>query len=138
MKAKEFLSRIRKYDILIARKTETVARLREQATSITAKTDKVNVQTTARNDRLEETITKIIDLENSILKDIEQLAELKSNITQVIDTLDDADMINLLYKRYVHFEEWAMIADDMAFSLQNVFKLHGKALLKVQDIINAA
>lgn len=136
MKAKEYLGQIRKYDVLIANKTETVARLREQATSITAKTDKVNVQTTARNDKLEATIVKIIDLENGILKDIERLTELKGEVTRVIDAVNDADLINLLYKRYVHYEEWATIAEEMNFSEQHVLRLHGKALLRVQDIIN--
>lgn len=136
MRAKEYLGQIRRYDVLIENKTETVARLREQATSITVKSDKVNVKTTARHDKLEATIAKIIDLENGILKDIERLTELKDEVTRVIDAVNDADLINILYKRYVHYEEWTAIADEMNFSEQHVLRLHGKALQKVQNIIN--
>ena len=137
MTAKEYLGQIRKYDVLIENKTKTVARLREQATGISVKMDKINVKTTARTDRLEETIVKIVDLENSILKDVEKIAELKGEVTRSIDKVGDADLINLLYKRYVHYKEWADIADEMNFSVQHVLRLHGKALHKVQNIIDS-
>lgn len=138
MNAKTYLGQIRKFDILISNKMDIVEDLRAQATSITAKMDKVNVKTTARADRLEDTIVKIMDLESRILKDIEKITELKGEIVKVIDAVDNGDMINLLYKRYVHYEEWQQIADEMNYSIQHVLRLHGKALPKVQNIINQA
>lgn len=137
MNAKSYLGQIRKYDILISNKTETVEKLRAQATSITAKMDKVNVKSTARTDRLEDTIVKIIDLENRILSDIAKATRLKGEIVKTIDAVDDGDMINILYKRYVHYEEWTQIADELAFSIQHIHRLHGKALLRVQSILKA-
>ena len=137
MTAKVFLSQIRKYDILIANKTETLARLRSQAVSITVNTDKLNVQTTARHDRLEETIIKIMDLESRILKDIETVTELKKDVTDVIDKLEEADEINLLYKRYVFHKDWTVIADEMNYSEQHILRLHGKALFEVQNVLNS-
>jgi hypothetical protein len=138
VKAKEYLGQIRKYDILLRNKMDIVENLREQATSITAKMDKVNVKSTSRTDRLEDTIVKIIDLENRILSDIEKITTLKGEVIKTIDAVDDGDMINILYKRYVHYEEWTQIADELAFSIQHIHRLHGRALLVVQSIINKA
>ena len=138
MKAKDYLGQIRKYDILLRNKTDIVEELRAQATSITAKMDKLNVKSTARTDRLEETIIKIIDLENSILSDIAFITTIKGAVIKTIDAVDDGDMINILYKRYVQYKEWTQIADELAYSIQHIHRLHGRALLRVQSIINNA
>ncbi len=137
MKAKEYLGQVRTLDILITNKKETLARLRARVTSITAPMgDKINVQTSPRHDRLEESIVKIVDLENRITEDIKRLAELKDEIMRTIDTIGDADLINLLYKRYIHLKPWFKIAGEMNYSEQHIFRLHGKALIKIQNIIN--
>ena len=136
MGAKEYLRQIYKLDILISNKMKTLTSLREQTVSVTATIKDVNVMSTSRNDRLEETICKILDLEKTITDDIGKLAAVKQDVISTIDRVGDASMIDLLYKKYVHHKDWTAIADEMCFSPQNVFRLHGKALLKVQEVLD--
>ena len=137
MTAKEYLGQIRRLDKMIENKIETVARLRERATSVTAPMgEKINVKTSPCHDNLEKTIVKIADFERSIDADVKKLLETKREIMSTIDSIDDADFINLLYQRYVFYKPWFKIASAMNYSEQHIFRLHGKALIKIQSIIN--
>lgn len=133
--AKEYLGQIRRYDIMIENKLEMVRRLRNQAESITAPMNGERVQASKRPDKMAECVVKMVDLERIIKDDVEELTRIKEEVMSVIDRVDDADMINLLYKRYVLYKPWEKIADEMFFSVQTVYRLHGKALLKVQALM---
>lgn len=137
MKAKDFLGQIRKLDTLILNKFRLLSKLREQTTQTTSKLKEVAVMSSSPNDRLTETICKIIDLEKKVEKDIERLADVKNEVVATIDKLNNPDMINILYKRYVHYEDWTRIVDEMCLSDKSVYRLHGQALIQIQNLIDA-
>ncbi len=136
LSAKEYLGQIRKYDILIENKTQMIKRLREQAVSVTVAMDGERVKSSGSKDKLGDTIAKIVDLENIIRDDVERMAQIKEEIIGVIDEIGDADLMNVLYKRYVHFARWEEIPAEMGYSDRTIYRLHGKALLAVQKILN--
>lgn len=135
MEAKEYLGQIRKLDTLIKNKLRLMEDLRDSTQQVTAKPKDVAVKSTARLDRLEEAICKIVDLEKAIANDIEKLAKIKNEIIATIDQLDNADMIEILYRKYVHLEDWTKIVDEMCLSEQSIYRLHGIALAKVNAIL---
>lgn len=135
MTAKEYLQQIRKCDNQINNKLAEIKRLREFATSITSTLKEDVVQSgSGGKSRVAEAVDKIVDLEREINADIDKLVNLKREIMSVIDQLE-TPFCDVLYKRYFQFMKWEEIAVDMHYTYQWVCELHGKALLKVKDLI---
>lgn len=135
MTAKEYLSQIRKYDSQINNKLAEIERLREFATSITSTLKEDVVQSgSGGKSRVAEAVDKIVDLEWEINADVDKLVDLKREIMAVIDQLE-APFCDVLYKRYLQYMKWEEIAVDMCYTYQWVCELHGRALLKVKELI---
>ena len=127
-RAKEYFAQIRKTDRLIQRLTDTVNTLRSGLTkSYELKPDKV--QTSGPKDTLGETITKIISLEEDINTRIDELVEQKADAMRRIQNVPDQDQQNILIARYVNGEKWEKITVDLNFSIAQIYRIHGAALL---------
>ncbi len=74
--------------------------------------------------------------EKEIETDIERLVELKKEVISVIDQLDNADEVNLLYMRYVQLMKWEDIAKKMNLSYKHTHRIHARALENVDNIIH--
>ena len=136
MNAKAYLQQIKKLDVLIDNKLEQSDQLRDRATSTTAAPCGDRVQSTSKGDSLERIIIKIVDMEADLERQIDRLVDLKTEVMSTIDQLENPNQINLLYKRYIKFEAWDKIAEDMNYSIQAVFKQHGIALQQINRLIN--
>lgn len=134
MTAKEYLKQIRKANIMINYKQRQLDELRELCTSITCPINSDKVQTSGVSDKIGDTVSKIIDLQNIINSDIDRLVDLKQEIMAVIDKLD-ATYLQLIYLRYFEFQTWEQIACEMNYSCPWIWKLHGEALQKVSEIL---
>ena len=134
MTAKEYLKQIRKANIMINYKQRQLDELRELCTSITSPINSDKVQTSGVSDKIGDTVSKIIDLQNIINSDIDRLVDLKQEIMAVIDKLD-ATYLQLIYLRYFEFQTWEQIACEMNYSCPWIWKLHGEALQKVSEIL---
>ena len=84
MNAKEYLSQAFHIDQRINSKLEQVMKLRETSTKATATLSDMPRGDTPNVHRLEDTICKIIDLENEINHDIDRLVDLKREARDVI------------------------------------------------------
>ena len=83
---------------------------------------------------MENTICKIIDLQDEINKDIDRLVDLKTQIATTIKNIENYEYQTLLEKRYLCFYTWEQIAVDMDYSIQHIYRLRDKALLEVSKI----
>lgn len=123
---------IKKLDKLIENKQIEIQKLR---TKLTYKGisygDKV--QASIIGNPTTEAIAQIVDYEAELNNDIDKLIDLKRETTKIIDSLDDADMIDLLYQRYFQYKEWEEIAVNIGMTCRNVHRLHGRALLSVEN-----
>ena len=70
-------------------------------------------------------------LENEINNDIDHLVDLKESILAVINAVDDEECRLLLEKRYLNLESWEDIAAEMCTGIDNIYRLHNKALKKI-------
>ena len=134
LNAKQYLNQIRKANVMINYKQKQLDELRELTISITANITPDKVQSSGSQDKIGDTIAKIIDLQNDINKDIDRLVDLKREIMNVIDQLD-AVYLELIYLRYFEFQTWEQIACEMNYSCPWIWKLHGEALQKVSEIL---
>lgn len=127
--AKEYFAQIRKTDRLINRLDSTVVTLRSSLTSTGSQLKQDKVQTSGPKNTLEETITKIIDLEAKINARINELVSMKQEAFTMISKVPDLDQQNVLVGRYIQLKKWEDLAAEFEYTTQWLFEIHGKALL---------
>lgn len=135
MRAKAFLQEIRRLDRKIENRKMEIESLYELTSSITVAPKDVNVQSGGDQDRLGSTVARIVDLQNEIAADIERLAERKIEAIRMINELDNDEFICILIRRYVRYQEWQVIADELHYSRQAIDKKHGLALSEFQKLL---
>ena len=128
-RAKEYFAQIRKTDRLIQRLTDTVNTLRSSLTSQSCKLKPDKVQTSGPKDTLGGTIVKIMSLEDNINTRIDELVQQKADAMRRIQNVPDQDQQNILIARYVNREKWEKIAVELNFSIAQIYRIHGAALL---------
>lgn len=127
--AKNFLNQISRIDALINRLMNTLETERSRLTSIGCELKQDKVQTSGPKNSLEEGIARIDQLERTINARIDELVDLKNITLKAIQNLADFDQQNVLTARYVDGKKWLDIAFDLNFSISQIYKIHGKALI---------
>lgn len=131
MTAKEYLSQAYRLDQRIDSKIEQISSLNDLATKCTATISGMPHKTSSSTSTMADTVVKIIALQQEINADIDALVDLKREIITAINAVENPEFKTLLEKRYLCFESWEKIAVDMNYSIDNIFKLHKKALTSV-------
>ena len=101
MTTKEFLNQAYRIDQRINSKLEQIISLHELATKATSTLSDVPVSGTKSQSRMADVITKIVDLETEINKDIEELVGIKKNIVSTIKKVQNPELQTLLELRYL-------------------------------------
>jgi hypothetical protein len=133
--AKRYLQQIMRLDTKINRDIEELHRLKAMATKITPTLKQDVVSGGGTQDKLAEAMSKIIDFEEEIKREIDCFVDARKAVTATIDKVEDARLHTVLNMRYVQFKTWEQIACYMGRSYQWVCKLHGTALQVVEKII---
>lgn len=132
MNVREYLRQGRFLDTQINSKIQQVESLHGLATKATSTLSDMPGGPTRNTHRMEDIIIKILMLENEINEDINQLVDLKNEIRGVIKAVEDEELRIILEKRYLNYEAWTDIADDLCVGVDSVYKMHQKALKKVK------
>ncbi len=136
MTTKEYLSQAFRLDQRINSKLEQVSSLRDLATKATASIHAERVSGTKQRSPMENAIVKLIDLEHEIDADIDKLVDLKREIIEVINSVEQPEYHLLLELRYLSYKTWEEIAEMMNYSWRNIHYVHGKALRAI-DLDNS-
>ena len=131
MNAKEYLKQAFYLDKRINSKLEQVESLNALATKATSTLSDMPKSPNRGSSKLEDTIVKIIDLQEEINRDIDKLVDLKAEMVGTIKQIQDKELQVILEKRYLCFETWEKIAVEMNYSIQHIFRLHSKALKNI-------
>ena len=132
MNPKEYLSQARWLDLRINSKLQQVESLHNLATKATSTLSDVPHSGSRNVHRMEDIIHKIVALENEINGDIDQLVDLKRDITECIHSVEIMEYQSLLEKRYLCLMTWEQIAAETGCSVRNIYLMHGEALKKVK------
>lgn len=132
MTAKEYLSQGRYLDQRINAKIDQVSSLHSLATNATKTLSDMPGRRTKNTHSMEDIIVKILTLENEINADIDRLVDLRREIQSVISRVENVEHRTLLERRYLNKEPWDVIADKMGCGIDNIYKMHGKALDEVK------
>ena len=133
--AKAYLRQIERCDKGINNKLQELARVKELATKVTCTLKPDAAFGGGNQDKLGSAIAKIIDLQNEINADIDEYVDLKKEASRIIGQVKDAAQMDVLHKRYILYEAWEPIAEEMGFTLRNVCYIHGRALQAVAEIL---
>ena len=66
---------------------------------------------------------------------IAALIAIKHEIIKTIDEVKDPTLKTLLLLRYINFETWPQVANEINYSERQTHRLHEKALLAVEDVL---
>ena len=80
---------------------------------------------------MENTIVKIIDLENEFNRDVDRLVDLKAEVKRVILRLSSPDQKLVLELLYLCFKPWSEIMETLGISETSVYRVHGEALKNI-------
>lgn len=131
MTAKEYLSQAYRLDKRIDSKIEQLKSLNLLATKCTSTLSDMPKSQSISNSRLEDTVVKIVDLQEEINMGIDSLVDLKRDIVRTIKSVQNPEYQIILELRYLCFKTWEEIAVQMNCSIDNVFKIRKNALKSV-------
>lgn len=133
--AKSLLRKIELLDAHINNRISDLHELRSLVTKITATISQVSVSGSGNQDKLGDTVAKIVDLQDEINQKIDKYVNLKKDISALIERLEDPDQVKVLHKRYFEYKPWEQIACEMGYSYRNVCYIHGKALQSFEALM---
>lgn len=128
MVTRDDLDRTRDLLVEIARKSERLAVMHSRVTG-KAITYHEKVQESATNSQ-EVLLACMADMEKEIEEDKRELQRLQERIKEWAKTLPLPEK-QVIMLRYIACLEWAEIADNMAYSLRQVFRFHGDAVSRL-------
>ena len=130
MTIKEWLNRGRLLDLQINKLLAERDSVFDLAVKATGSIQKDKVQTSKKNTS-ERIYVKYISYTEENDKIVDELVEINHEILSAINEVEDPTLRTLLQLRYINFETWEQIANDMNYSYMQVCRLHGKALGKI-------
>lgn len=136
MNAKQFLKRAYKLNVKIDSKLEQLEQLKSLALRVTSvlKPDVV-ANSSGPISPMENAVVKIIMAETEIKDVIERFIDVKKNIGENLDLLDNENERLLLEMRYLCFYSWEQIAVRMNICVSYTYELHRNALKSLNKIL---
>lgn len=78
-------------------------------------------------------IYKKIELQDQLDQEIKEMVEYRQAALEEIKKIDDPAEVEVLYKRYFKYKNWEAIAGEMNYSTRQVQRIHGEALLHLDE-----
>lgn len=134
-----YLERIRWYDVMIDSKLEELTNLNSIVRRITPVMKETGGGGAGGNqDKLGDTIAKIIDLQAEINSDVDMFVDKKREATRLLKKLENPLHFQILHKRYVLYKSFEQIAADTHYSYRNITHAHGRALQAFDKVLEEA
>ena len=128
MSTKDYLSQAYRIDQRINSKLAQVMSLRDLLGKATGTLSGAPKAATPNPHSMEDTIAKMVDLENEINEDIDTLIDLKAEIMRRIKRVENTEYQTILELRYLCFKRWEEVSVELGYSIQHLFRLHDEAL----------
>lgn len=127
MTIKEYLSQAYYINLRIKYKLDELKSLRELYTKVNSVFSDLPRNKNAHQ-QMETNIIRIIDLEWEIDCEVQRLINIKSDISELIKRAEIDEHRLILELRYLHLKKWGEIAHIMGYGVDNVYKIHRRAL----------
>ena len=135
--AQVYLEEVELLDARIKNKLIEQIQWRDIALGITANMEGERVKSsTTTKSKMADAVTKCVDMEREIDSLIDNLIDLKKDVIQTLEMLDNATEYKLLHLRYIQYVPLKDIADMWDWEYTNVTTTHGRAITSVQRILD--
>ena len=135
MKAKDFLKQLKKLDKMIENKQIEKDQWKSIAEGTVSHSEGERVQSSGSQQKMADAVLRYIAIENEIDSFIDILIDKKKDVISVIEQLD-ATEYDFLHKVYVQYLTLDDVADMYGKSHGWAITIHGRALQKVQKILD--
>lgn len=133
MNAKEYLSQYNK----ALRYTEKCFERLEAVLNVSPGSPKIDgMPKGGEQSDLSEIVGDIIELQKTAEKAKAKALKLAAEIIDTVNSVSDQKEKELLWLRYIDGRKWEEVAEEMHYSSQHIYRLHGQALQSI-DIIRA-
>lgn len=126
--AKNFLMQAYRVDIRINNKLEQIMALNELARKTSGAISDMPGSPNRNIHKMEDVVVRIIDMQAELKNDMIELMNVKEQTTDAIKSVADPELQTVLELRYLSYLSWEQIALELDYGIDNVFKLHRKAL----------
>lgn len=128
MTAKQYLGKLKWIEMEIKEKNAELEELEAIAEGCSAKQITGMPGGSGSGDRLGDTVSKMVDLENHIIAKIDEYMSRRQMISEAIDRMQIEEHRLMLSMRYIRGRSWEQIAEDMHISERQCYRIHGYAL----------
>ena len=134
MTAKEWLMRARKQEERIIALQGSKQRAYDRAVSTTARPREVCIISGGKT-APDEKNAAYIELCEEIDRQIDELNRIRTEILHACRAIQDNVLATLLIDYYVNGKVWEQIAMEQHYTWRHTMRLHGKALRKIEEVI---
>ena len=78
--------------------------------------------------KMENLLVKVADLQNEVHEELEQLIDMKVEITHLINKLENREQQLILEQRYLCMKTWEQIAVDLGYNARHIRRLRDEAI----------
>ncbi len=137
VEARKFLGRGFELYRDIQIKKEQAASIRASLDNSTVSLNNERVLTTRNVSAMEDSIIRIIQLEEDIRKETSRLVIIQREAVEMINQLDNLTMRSMLTKYYICFKSWDTIRSELNLSRKYSSNMHTMALRQIEDILKS-
>lgn len=130
MGIKHQLKQIRLIDLEVKTKMEELDRLNNSFLK-SPSLKEINVQE-SKVSLKDDAYVKIINLNDYINDKVDKLIELKYQLIQAIEQLDNSRERTIIWMKYISSKSWDEIAEELQISKTTLFMLHDEAVKKIE------
>ncbi|MGP1598375.1 DUF1492 domain-containing protein [Peptoanaerobacter stomatis] len=134
MGIKEELKDLRAISKIIDSKERQLSQLKRYYTTVKAFDYSREKISGGKRQDFTDTVNKLVDLENEITKDIDALADKKQEMDKFIKDVLTGNEYVVIQMRYFEDSDWLEIAIKLNYTIDNIYKIHGKALFKLNKV----
>ncbi|BED92143.1 MAG: hypothetical protein Pg6B_11190 [Candidatus Azobacteroides pseudotrichonymphae] len=131
---KEFLNQSYKIEKRIDSKLEQIKTLKVLAEKVNSVFSDMPKNPAMNPHVMEETISKLVDLEAEISDDLKDLVKTKEEAIHFIKSIENKEFQIILELRYLCHKSWEQITRELSYDIRHVFRLHGLALKFVSNL----
>ncbi len=133
MTAKEYLNRVRRQYYVVKQAEEELTAIKADILSLKASSMTEHVSGTKESDLADKYI-KLEKYFDAVIAEWDKLIDMRIEVKAIISKIPNESQQAVLYARYINCKRWEVIASEMGYSWQGIFKLHGKALQAFESV----
>lgn len=136
MNVQEWLEEVKKLDELINAKLAERQRLIEIATDISPKMPDgmPHSNTGMVSQKMSDAVINLIDLEKQIDNLIDRYVDYKRQVVETLERLPEKQY-GVLHRHYIRGMTWESVAEDMGYSVMQVWRIKKKAFKSLESVI---